>query len=77
MVYSGVTINQLSMEVIMAARKIARFVGSECITEVYRDSEWNEYQVRVVGLPHPATTYFTDDKQDAILTAKGTAGKLI
>ena len=34
---------------------------------VWRDSEWDEYQVRIKGAPD--ATYFTPDKDDALATA--------
>ena len=39
------------------------------ICKIYWDSEYQEYSVAVVGQTD-AATYFTDDKQDAIDTAK-------
>lgn len=39
------------------------------ICKIYWDSEYNEWSVAVVGQTD-AATYFTDDKQDAIDTAK-------
>lgn len=40
--------------------------------KVYRDSEWNEYRVRFYqdGHVQPAQDYHTDDKQDALDTAR-------
>ncbi len=36
--------------------------------KVYFDSEFDEYQVRIVG--KPKATYFTSDKKDALSTAQ-------
>ena len=35
---------------------------------IYRDSEWNEWQVRIPGAPD--ATYHTDDRRDALSTAE-------
>lgn len=41
------------------------------IAKVYRDSDWNEYRVRLYirGELHAPADYFTEDKADAIATA--------
>jgi hypothetical protein len=41
--------------------------GTVHAAKVYRDSEWNEWQVEFKG--SPKATYHTDDKADAIGTA--------
>lgn len=51
----------------MAKRKIKQ-IGA---VSVYRDSEWDEYVVRIGG--NPETDYFTDDKDDAFKTAEAIA----
>jgi hypothetical protein len=40
--------------------------------KVYRDTEWDEYSVRVFknGVEQVMASYHTDDKQDAIDTAR-------
>lgn len=38
------------------------------VIRVKRDAEWDEYQVQVSGSPD--ATYHTDDKDDALGTAK-------
>lgn len=40
---------------------------------ITRDLEWNEYQVLPAGAP-ARQTYHTDDRQDAVDTAKAIAG---
>lgn len=37
------------------------------IINIYKDSEFNEYSVRIIGKPE--ADYFTDDKDDALATA--------
>lgn len=56
----------------MALRKIGTVVVGSTTATVHRDSEWNEYRVRVVGAS-ANSDYFTDDKQDAFDTAKALA----
>lgn len=53
----------------MALRKIGRVAGTahSCVL-VYRDAEWDEYRVRVLGA-NASADYHTDDKQDAFDTA--------
>ncbi|MGC3025850.1 hypothetical protein ACPUER_11970 [Burkholderia sp. DN3021] len=51
------------------ARKLIRTLEGDLQTvKVYRDSEWNEYVVCVVG--NPDADYFTNDRADAIATAE-------
>lgn len=49
-------------------RKIAQFNH----VRVYRDVEWNQYIVK--DTPREATWYYTDDKQDALDTARKLGG---
>lgn len=52
-------------------KKIHEITFGARTAKVYRDSNWNEYRVRLYarGRLDEATDYFTDDKQDAIDTA--------
>ena len=52
-------------------KKIHEITFGARTAKVYRDSNWNEYRVRlyVRGRLDEAADYFTDDKQDAISTA--------
>lgn len=56
----------------MALRKIETFTGPKGTVTVHRDAEWNEYRVKMVG--QKGTGYHTDDKQDAMDTARSIAG---
>ncbi|KGK41041.1 hypothetical protein LH51_17570 [Nitrincola sp. A-D6] len=53
----------------MAKRIIKKVMDNKDnhIINVYRDSEFNEYSVRIIGKPE--ADYFTDDKDDAFATA--------
>lgn len=57
----------------MALKLIMKITGPDESAKVYRDSEWNEYRVRVDGAG-PESTYHTDDKADAISTANYLCG---
>ncbi len=62
----------------MTIRKIQEFTGTKCTAKVYFDSNYGEFLVRFhypepVGYIHECD-YFTDDKEDAIQTAKQEAG---
>lgn len=52
-------------------KKIHEITFGARTAKVYRDSNWNEYRVRLYarGRLDEAADYFTDDKQDAIDTA--------
>ncbi len=58
----------------MGIRKIWESDGRNLCraVKVYRDSEWNEYRVRLYidGRLHAAADYFTDCKSDALATAR-------
>lgn len=49
-----------------------RPTGQLLVGKVYRDAEWNEYRVKFYADGHynPRADYHTDDKKDAIDTAK-------
>jgi hypothetical protein len=53
-------------------KAIKTFGHGIAVARVYRDSEWNEYRVRILRNGHPLTAldYHTDDKADALDTAK-------
>jgi hypothetical protein len=56
-------------------RSIATFVPQTPTTppsfaRVYRDSEWDEYQVRLMVDGQASSTYHTDDRDDAFATAE-------
>jgi hypothetical protein len=55
----------------MATRKIATYENGSRAAVVYRDADWQEYQVRfyVAGELCRDATYHTDDKADASDTA--------
>lgn len=52
-------------------RKIHTEASGAKVAKVYRDSEWQEYRVRLYlnGELNTAADYFTGDKADAIDTA--------
>lgn len=56
----------------MALRKIGSWTYGNAVATTYRDSELQEYQVQVkiAGGPKVVATYFTDNKNDAMMTAK-------
>lgn len=59
------------------ARKLIQTINGDhntCV-KIYRDAEWDEYQVDVPG--HPAARYHTDSEQDALGTAQLMLGELI
>lgn len=58
----------------MTLRLIATIIGHDETVKVYRDVDWNEYRVRIVGAD-ATTTYHTDDKTDAMETARYLAGQ--
>lgn len=53
-------------------RLIATIAGPCKITKVYRDSEWDEYRVRLYreGQHLASADHHTDDKDDAMQTAR-------
>jgi hypothetical protein len=55
----------------MAKRKIQTFANNSKMASVYRNAEFDEYEVRFStdGEDFPDADYFTNDKQDAIETA--------
>lgn len=50
------------------ARKLIRTLEGTQTVKVYRDSEWDEYVVSVVG--NPDADYHTNDRADAVATAE-------
>ena len=56
----------------MALRKLQTFTDGRVSATVYRDSEWQEYRVRlsVDGKLRPDADYHTDDRADAEQTAR-------
>lgn len=50
----------------------ATFNGSTGMTKIFWDTEWEEYRVKLWagGKRKPLADYHTDDRQDAIDTAK-------
>lgn len=56
------------------ARKIATLQSTDCtrVVRVMYDGEFGEYQCRlqVDGTALPDATYYTDNKQDALCTAR-------
>ena len=56
----------------MSKRIVKKFVVGNQEVRVYRDSEWDEFVVRVAtdGKLEEGEGYFTTDKEDAIATAK-------
>lgn len=61
----------------MALRKIGSWTYGPAVATVYRDSELQEYQVKLAvnGRAFPDATYFCDDKNDAMQTAKNMANR--
>lgn len=59
----------------MALRLIHTVTNGPATCKVYRDAEWNEYRVRlfVNGKLNKAADSHTNDKQDAIDTARAMA----
>ena len=53
----------------MSLRKLNQFHSplADVRVTIYRDAEYNEFQVRLEG--NPDATYFTDSRQDATDTA--------
>jgi len=45
------------------------------VAVVYRDSEWQEYRVKLIarGVHQKDSDYHTDDRDDAMMTAKSMA----
>ena len=63
----------------MALRKIET-VGNEVFcANVYRDAEWNEYRVRFYHFEDliEDADYFTDDKADAISSARASINHMM
>ena len=64
----------------MTLRKVAAYTGErEGVTleaKVYRDTEWGEFRVTlsIGGMRDFAATYHTDDREDAIETARRMVG---
>jgi hypothetical protein len=60
----------------MARRKIAEFSNGNRMTKVYRDSQWDEYRVTlyVDNAKVDGADSHTDDKADAMATAKAMIG---
>lgn len=51
-------------------KEITKYVGSGSVeVKVHYYSEWQEYQVSFYIYGYKQTTYYTNDKQDAINTA--------
>lgn len=61
----------MSRRLIDTARPFGPFGKPGHVAKIYRDSDWNEYQVDLYidNVKQPDATYHTDDKQDAINTA--------
>lgn len=53
-------------------RSIKTFGHGTFVARVYRDAEWGEYRARILRDGHPLAKldYHTDDKTDALDTAK-------
>lgn len=54
-----------------------RLIEKLDFAKVYRDVEWQEYRVKFYDVENNhlvEADYFTDDKEDAILTAKNWKG---
>lgn len=62
----------------MARRKIGEVNNGRKTAKIYRDSEWNEFRVRlyVDHVLNPASDYHTDDESDAFDTARVMVGKI-
>ncbi len=58
----------------MSIRLVATVTGHDETVKVYLDADWQKYRVRIVGAPAVAT-YYTDDKDDAMATARVLAGQ--
>lgn len=58
----------------MSIKLVATITGNDETVKVYRDTEWEEYRVRVVGGP-AGSAYHTDDLDDAMGTARMLAGQ--
>lgn len=59
----------------MARKKIAEVVNGSLVAVIYKDYDWNEYVVVAKGSPDPdASGYHTDNKDDAIGTARHMVG---
>jgi hypothetical protein len=60
-------------------RSIKTFGHGLTVARVYRDSEWNEYRVRILNNGHPlsALDYHTGDKADALDTAKSMLARIL
>lgn len=56
----------------MARRKIQAFTNGDRSATVYKDTEWGEYVVKLKGAPN--ADYHTDDKTDAVGSAKKMVG---
>lgn len=56
----------------MALRLVEKFENGIQAAKVYRDAEWQEYRVKffVNGQHNEPADYHTNDKEDAIGTAK-------
>lgn len=56
----------------MARRLIARIEDGNKVARVYRDTEWDEFVVKfwVDGERREQADYYTNDRGDAISTAK-------
>lgn len=59
----------------MTLRKVGSWTYGNAMAKVYRDPEYNEYQVKlsVGGIAQADATYFTDDRDDAMKTANSMA----
>lgn len=58
----------------MARKLIKTIVGNKCTVKVYFDVEYHEYVGRVEGDKNGDSDYFTDDREDALGTARIIAG---
>lgn len=59
----------------MALRRVETISGPNGIANVYWDSEWEEYCIKVVGLPEE-TWCFESELSDALGTADALVGSL-
>ena len=63
----------------MSRRKIDERTRAVFVAKVYKDTEWNEYRVTISHIDTPLeiiSTYHTDDKDDAIVTANTMLNKM-
>jgi len=53
-------------------KRITTYLGPKVNVTVWYSADLEEYEVRVAGKPN--ATYYTDDKDDAMATARTLAG---